>query len=168
MAVENKYVDANLEAEKKANALSIAAAQPFIGAVTFEVAAADTDASVYRLFKCVDPDLIPIRVEIYNDAITSGSDYDLGLYETLTDGQGGAEIDKNIFADALDMSSAAASGSPKDGLKDVNQADRVKRIYEHAGHTQTTKKIGYDICLTANTVGSAAGTITVIAFFVQG
>lgn len=168
MAVINDYVDANLAVavDKKANALSVARAEGFIGAVTFEVAAADSDASIYRVFKGVNPDLIPIRVEIYNDAITGGSSYDLGLYDSLA--EGGLVIDKDIFAATLDMSTAAASGSPKDGLKDVNQADRVKRIYELAGHTLTTKHVSYDIALTANTVGSAAGTITVIAFFVQG
>lgn len=168
MAVINDYVDSNLAVAtgKKANALSVGAAEAHFGAVTFEIAAADSDGSIYRLFKSLDPCLIPISVEIYNDAITGGTDFDLGFYETVE--AGGAVIDKDVLKDGADLSSAHASGSALDGLGSVDVADRVKRIFELCGHTLTTRKPGYDMALTANTVGSGAGTVTVIAIFVQG
>lgn len=168
MAVENKYVDSLLAADKLQTPALVKTAGSFVSIATFEVAAADDDGSIYRLFKNLDPELIPIRIEIYNDAITLGTDYDLGLYETLSDGQGGTVVDKDIFYDGADLSSAHASGSPLDGLTTVDIANRTKRLYEHGGHTIITKKQGYDLALTANTVGSAAGTITVIVEFAQG
>ena len=164
MAVENKYIDANVAAGKRGSGPLVEGgalrAMPF----TFEVAAADTDASVYRVMKNVDPTLIPVKFDIFNDAITGGTVYDLGLYESEL----GAVIDADVFAANLDMSSAAAHASPKDGLTTVDVANVQKRIYEHAGHTLLTKKIGYDIAFTADTVGSGAGTISGVLYFAQG
>lgn len=166
MAVENKYVNSDLNAGKLANAAFSHGQKPFVLVNTFEVAAADDNGSIYRIAKNIDPDLIPVRIEVYNDAITSGTDYDLGLYEPLE--AGGAVIDADIFANTLDMSSGAARGSAKDGLENLNIDKVQKMIYELAGHTLSTKKRGYDIAYTANTVGSAAGTISTLMFFVQG
>lgn len=165
MAVEDKYIDSLVAAGKLGNGALVNGgalqAMPF----TFEVAAADSDGSVYRIAKNINPDLIPVKMEIYNDAITAGTNYDLGLYES---GVGGAVIDKDCFAEGLDMSSAAVKASPKDGMKDVDVANLQKKIYEHGGHTIATKKLGYDIALTGDTVGSAAGTISGILWFIQG
>lgn len=169
MAVVDKYVDDNTEAGKLTAAVFVHGDKTIVALATEEVAAGDDDGSIYRLFKNIPSDLIPLKIEIYNDAITSGSDYDLGLYESSVDGVAGAVIDKEVLAAALDMSSASGSGSPKDGLNAVNIADSLKLLYELAGDTlETQSGRGYDIALTANTVGSIAGTITAKAWFVQG
>lgn len=168
MAVENKYVNSNLASDKLDTPAIVKVGDSYVGVTTFETAAADDDGSIYRLFKNLDPELIPIRIKIGNDAITSGTDWDLGLYETLSDGQGGTVVDADVFVDGADLSSANASGSLLDGLSAVDVANRAKRLYEHGGHTIKTKRQGYDLALTANTVGSAAGTVTVIALFAQG
>lgn len=52
------------------------------------------------------------------------------------------------------------------GLANVNIANAEKTLAELS--TQTNPDESYDICLTANTVGSGAGTVTVIAKFTQG
>ena len=168
MAVEDKYIDSNVAVDKKTTAAFIHGSEAVIGVATFEVAVADDDGSKYRIFKNMPPDLIPVRIEIYNDAIAGGTDFDLGFYKTLTDGIGGGVIDIDKLASTLDMSSAAGRGSPKDGLENVDIDEVRERIYELAGDTLITRELGYDIVLTGNTVGGAAGTISVIAFFVQG
>lgn len=168
MAVEDKYVNADLEAEKLAPSAFVAGDKTLVAVATEEIAAADDDGSVYRLFKSVPHNYIPVRIEIYNDAITAGTDYDLGFYQTTVGGVAGAVVDKDALADGLDMSSAAAKGSPKDGLVTVAIENVQKRVYELAGDTLDAKELNYDIALTANTVGSAAGTISAIAWFVQG
>lgn len=168
MAVEDKYVDANVAADKLGTPALVKFGDVYASVVTFEVAANDDNGSVYRLLKNLDPELIPLSIEILNDAITSGTDFDLGFYETLSDGQGGAVVDKDELVDAVDLSSARVSGAGFDGLTAVNIANRTKMIYELLGHTISTKKSGYDLCLTGNVVGSAAGTVTIIAFFTRG
>lgn len=160
MAVENKYIDSNVAAGKPANPAKHSGAQTYSSVITFEVAAADTDLSVYRVIKGIPANWIPQRITVMCDAITGGTDYDVGLYLTNL----GAEVDKNCLADALDLSSASKI---LDGLKDVAIENRVKRLWELAGHTEANKQESYDLALTGNTVGSAAGTITLIAEFVQ-
>ncbi len=168
MAVENKYVNANTEASKLTEAAFVHGDKTVSAVVTFEVAAADSDASVYRLLKNVPADLIPVQIHIASDAITSGNDWDLGFYKPTVDGVNGAVIDADKLANTLDLSSASTWASPKDGLENLDLNEVQERIYTLAGDTLDTKEIGYDIALTANTVGSAAGTISAKFIFVQG
>jgi len=168
MAVENKYINADLANDKIGAAVFTAGDKTVVMVATFEVAVADDDLSVFRLWKSVNPELIPVRIEVYNDAMTSSSDWDLGFYETTVPGTTGAVIDKDKLANTMDLSSGNGRSSPIDGLENLNISEVNERIWELAGQTITTKKRGYDIALTANTVGSAIGTVSVIAWFVQG
>jgi hypothetical protein len=164
MAVENKYVDSNLVAGKKADGLAAIEGGLFIGVATFETAAADDNDSVYRVFKNVDPNLIPVSMRLSCDAIAGFTDANVGVYETEL----GAVIDDNCFADALNPSAGYSRILGLDMLAAVDLADAKKRVYELAGHTLTTKKAGYDIAITAIAAASAAGTVTVVAIFAQG
>lgn len=169
MAVENKYVDAELVAGNRANPSRTTPGSIWGTIVTFETEAANDDGSVFRLLKGLNPDLIPLEIEIINDAITGMTDVDLGLYETTgEDGVDGPEVDKDVFLAGADIASGNAAGSPQEGLANVDLADRQKKIYELAGHTLGTRKPQYDIALTANTMGSGAATITVKFLFLQG
>lgn len=169
MAVENKYVNTEIAAGSKPDNASLNEGDKLVLMQgTFEVAADDDDLSVYRIFKDINPNLIPVKFEVFNDVITSGSDYDIGFYETLEDGIGGAVIDKDALADGLDMSSGAAIGSPKNGIGAMLLEEVGSRLYELAGQTLLTKKKSYDIAITANTVGSIAGTISYRLWCVQG
>lgn len=168
MAVEDKYVDSDTEAGKLTAAAFVHADAGSYAVAIVEVAAADDNASIYRLFKNVPADLIPAKIEIACDAITAGTDWDLGLYESSVDGVDGIVIDADKLADGLDLSSAIAFAAALDGLEALDVDEAQKTIYELGGQTLDTKKISYDIALTANVVGSAAGTITVKAWFVQG
>lgn len=166
MAVQNKYVNSDVAAGKKVNSAFNEGQNRVTMVCTFEVAAADDDGSVYRLFKNVNPDLIPVAITIFNDAIAGATDYELGLYEPLE--VGGAAIDIDCLMGTEDINAGNPRSSAVDGLSAVAIENVQKKLYEIAGHTLATRKLGYDIALTANTVGTAAGTISVIAEFIQG
>lgn len=169
MAVENKYVNANIVADKLANPALSGGQIGFSFITIFELAVADSDGSVYRLAKELDPNIILTNISVMNDAITSGTDFDLGLYLPSSDGVDGAEVNKDVFADGLDLSSAHATrAAALDGMVTVNIADRYKKLYEHAGHTISNMKPSYDLALTGNTVGTAAGTVAVLVEYLQG
>ena len=167
MAVQDKYVNSSLASLKIANAALVNGARVVGMVATEELAVADDDTSVYRFFKGVSGNLIPIDIKVY---------FDLGLYnQTSPNGTDGTVIDADAFMDGQTMAAAITRGGGTsaqdeavDGLSAVDIADLEKKIYEHAGHTVNTAKQGYDIALTANTVGAAAGTITIIALFLEG
>lgn len=155
MAVENKYVIL----DTYPNAISaIAGGSGDLrkAVISFEVAAADDDGSVYRLMP-ISANSIITDVKIGNDEITAGTSYDVGFYNV----ESGAVVDADELGAALNLSSAHVSGSELSGISAVDVANRGKKVYELLGLTATTKAAAYDLCITANTVGTAAGTITV-------
>ena len=168
MAVEDKYVNALVEAGKLVRpAFNGNGVETFTATAIVSVAAADDDGSVYRLFKGVTSDYIPTSITITNSAITGGTDYELGLYDTNS----GAAVDIDVLLGTTSMASGRVEGAGVTGLGAVALADTQKRLWELAGQTMGvggTKLPTFDIALTANTVGSAAGTIVVKATFVQG
>lgn len=168
MAVENKYVNADIVANKKVNVNANAGALTWTMEGSFEVAVADSDLSVYRIIKGAPWNLIPSKIEIYNDVITDGTDYDLGIYESTVDGVEGPVIDREALAAALDMTSAGTRPTPKDGMNAVDIGSPGQTLLELAGETLTDHKTNYDIAFTAVTVGSALGTVAYRITFIQG
>lgn len=168
MAVLNKYADSNISGNvvnKLMTALAAGTGELFVMAQTYEIAAADDDGSIIRMFKSVPGTLVPIFLGVANDAITAGTSYDLGAYKPDL----GTVVDADCFAAAMDMSTAHKLGlSMLSGMSAIDQANVGKKIYELAGHTVSTALEAYDIALTANTIGSAAGTVTVVGLFAQG
>lgn len=161
MAVENKYVNAEVVAGKLTAPSQTGKGEIVVARQTVAIAAADDDGSVYRVFKGVPADLIPLKIEIGCTAITGGTDYDLGLY--LTDL--GAVKDADALMDGQTM--AVASLNALNGLGAVTVANGLQPLWQLAGDTVATRKGSYDIALTANTVGSADGTILVTAYFAE-
>lgn len=131
---------------------------------TVETAAADDDGSIYRMARLRSSDRIS-QILLANDAITSGTDYDVGVYRTAADG--GAVVTKDVFADGLDLSSAVAMRDVayNDQAADISEVGM--RIWERLGLT-VDPMVEYDICITANTVGSAAGTLAMVVRYCQG
>jgi len=164
MAVENKYTNTLMAANTPAPAIVSSGAKLVVFAATFEVAAADDDGSVYRIFKAVPSWLIPVRIEVGCDAITGGTDWDLGFYDPVE--RGGAVIDKDNLMDGQTL--ATASNMALNGLGIVDVANIEKRFFELAGLTSLNDKPAMDIALTANTVGTAAGTVSVRMWCAQG
>lgn len=164
MAVEDKYVGTLTAAGKLEKAALVVGANEIVMQNTVEIAAADDDGSVYRFFKSVPSNLIPVEVTITSDGITGMTDCDLGVYKV---GVGGAVVDKDILMDGQTLASALTRATGHNlGIAAVNIADIGKTLATLSG--QTDPDGSYDICLTANTVGSGAGTVSIIAKFVQG
>ncbi len=164
MAVVDKYVSSNIQNDKLESAALLLGNKMVAAIATFEVAEADDDGSVYRIFKDIPGNLIPFDIRIVNDAIANATDYDLGIYRPNL----GAVIDVNVFMDAENINGGNSLAAPAFALSNVDVADLTKTIAEHAGHDVTDSLMGYDIAITAATVGTAAGTITVVGLFVQG
>lgn len=159
MAVEDKFVNALTAAGKKAAALFTGGSNLKIIAWNFEVAAADDNGSIYRLGR-IPANAIPILSHVYSDALTSGTDWDLGLYKP---GVGGAVVEVDIFADGLDPASGEAITAPLNGLTNLGGADPVgsfgKTLWQLLALTKPNRQ-DYDLAWTANVVGSAAGTMS--------
>lgn len=131
-------------------------------AATVEVAAGDDNASIYRMFRVHSAWRVH-QLLLWNDAITSGSAYDVGLYQTAANG--GAVVDADLWASDVTMVSARGASGPLDlTFEALNIDDIEKPVWEIAGIAVTTLTADpnryYDICLTADTVGSGAGTIS--------
>lgn len=135
---------------------SLCGAPVLTAVATLEVASGDDDGSIYRFVRLPSNAVIH-SIGIYNDALTSGTDYDLGLYQTAANG--GAVVDKDILVDGTSMASARVAAL--DGLFVTNDIANIeKKLYELIPLT-TDPQRDYDLCLTANTVGSASGTISI-------
>jgi hypothetical protein len=164
MAVENKYVDSLIVSGKKTTApFAGTGSEEIVMVATFETAAADDDGSIYRVFKEVPSTYIPTEINIACDTITAGTDWDLGLYKTNL----GAVVVKDNLMNGQTLATALTRATGHQlGLAAVNIADVKSSLATLSA--QSNPDNAYDIALTANTVGSAAGTVTVIAKFVQG
>lgn len=131
---------------------------------TVEIAAADCNTSVYRLVRVHSSWRIS-EIKRFNDAITSGADFDVGLYQTAENG--GAVKNVNCFADAVSLTSASLTGTQDmyEAGSDEGVEDLEKRVWEFAGDS-ADPNIYYDLCYTGVTVGSGAGTLSVIVRYI--
>lgn len=164
MAVEDKYVDSSLASGKITKAVNAQGQVEVTLIATEEIAAADDDGSVYRFFKSIPSNYIPVEITVACDAITNGTDYDLGLYKV---GVGGAVVSVNCLMNAQTLASALTRATGYQlGLAAVNIANINSTLGTISG--QTDVDAAYDIALTGQTVGTAAGTVTIIAKFLQG
>jgi len=135
---------------------------------TVSVLAADDNGSTYLLFKDVPWNARIASLIIENEAITGGTAYDIGLYNSRT----GAVVDVDCLAANLDLSAAhkkgfdgTAANLALDGMAALTHEQTLFSLYEIAGGAvDSPDKEGdlpmYDIVLTADTVGTGAGKIT--------
>jgi hypothetical protein len=162
MAVRNEYINSNLEAGTLQDALIGGGGNIQVVVQTFEIAAGDDDASIFRLCRIKAGDIL-LRATIMCDAITNGTDFDLGLYEISINQVDGAVLDKDLFMDGQTFGSAS---KVLDGMQTLAIEYRplsVLAAYNAQNSAAVTNKgQEYDIALTANTIGSGAGTVTTI------
>lgn len=144
-----------------------------VKSATVEVAAADDDTSTYRFFRVKSGDSIK-SLKLYCDAITGGTDYDCGLYGI----NGGAVVDADLYADGFTAATIApavphaVASSPYIELRfgdatTSNIADINNRVWEDLGLT-ADPFLEYDVVLTGNTVGTGAGTLTLVMEYTAG
>lgn len=153
MAVELKYANSALTNFKYLD--SSKSGNIFASGQSVAVAAADDDGSVYGL-AIVDSSWVPAQINIQTTAITGGTDYDLGLYE-VGNGVPGAVVDKDVLMDGQTMASASQT---LNGMSAVTADKRGQELWQLLGLSADPQK-KYVLALTANTVGTAAGTINV-------
>lgn len=125
------------------------------------VLAADDDGSVYR-FAELPSNAIIHSIKIRNDALTGATSWDCGIYRTTADG--GAVVDADLFASAVDINAGLAGTEIRfEAGTTALIAYAEYRLWQIAdlGAATYASDPGYtfDICLTANTVGSGAGNI---------
>ncbi len=179
MAVVNKYVRTRIEAGKNDEAPYVNGSKIVGMVASEELAAGDDAASIYRFFKGLNPNLIPIDIKIYaDDAVVGATEVDVGLYKQTDDGGTGAVVSIDCFGDGLDLTPAGGAlrggdaqvGADEyiDGMKGVDIADLTKKLYEHAGDDVTDYEQGYDLALTVVSDTTTGGTVTVIATFIMG
>lgn len=167
MAVENKKSTLVTNADAKPADLSspiIAHGRKREQVGVLEVAAADDDGSVFRFGRVWSGARVS-KIEYANDAMTGSTAWEVGVHETADNG--GAVVDADEFASALDLSSAHA-------FTDVTyeavatEIDKVEQpLWQRIGLTEDPKK-WYDITATATTIGSAAGTVALRITYVDG
>ncbi len=155
MAVVDKYANASVEAGTRVLNLFGRGEKTTVSRQIVAVAAADDDGSVYRVLKGIPTKSRIQKIEILNSAITAGTDYDLGFYKT----DKGAVIDKDVLMDGQSFATAHAVGEEVQGNSNVALTDMTKTIGELLGLDFNDSPSSVDLCLTANTVGTAAGTI---------
>ena len=166
MAVANTLatIVSNLDATPvKRNDLDLSGARVRKIVSTLELAVADDDGSVYRMAR-VHSSWSVHAIRKYHDAITSGTDFDVGLYRTAEDG--GAVVDINAYADAVDISSADVAGT-EIGCEARDVANIGNKVWEDAGLT-ADPNLWYDIAFTGVTVGAAAGTLSAVIEYSAG
>lgn len=128
----------------------------FVACGTVEVAAADDDGSVFRFARLPSNARITSIVR-FNDAITAGTAYEIGLHQTAANG--GAAADADLFATTVDLSTASVVGV-ESRFEAANIDGIEKRLWELLGLT-ADPRVDYDLTFTGTTVGTAAGTISV-------
>lgn len=134
---------------------------------TYAKTAADNDTSILRLWKSVDPNLIPIYGGYAGAAIAGLTSVSLGVYRA-----GGAALAAACFMSAVNLAAGFASTNPKtaqDTLTAVALADQgQKRVFEFAGHNINTRQGEYDIAATLTTAGTNTGQMTWFLVVAQG
>lgn len=177
MAGADVYVNENVASDKLGDASRQGGSRTITMVESEELIVSDGSVTpdIYRFFKGINPNLIPIDIKIYvDDAVVGATDMDVGLYKV---GIGETEVDSDVFADGIDLSPAGGAirgggviGHDEfiDGLVGVDIANLTKKLYEHGGHTVANYLGGYDLALTSNVSVTTGGTVTIIAQFIEG
>lgn len=129
----------------------------YVSSATIAVAAADADNDIYHLLP-VQSNWSIKNIWVMNDAITGGTSYDLGLYTTASTP---VVVDVDAYGSAIDMSSARTTAGFNAAYEARNITSVNNKVHQDGGVT-TDPGGWYWLSLTANTVGTADGDITVI------
>jgi len=172
MAVINAYVNTDAAAGKKVSPGNMAPGQIWGFAMTFEVAAADSDASVYRVAN-LNSNLIPYELCVMGDDALDITHFDVGLY---LPGADGAVVDMDCFADNLavngdnigtaDLACNALVSLPIDDIG--SKLWEITAVAAAGSYTAASHPQAFDLALTAKSEPGAAATVSVRGLFIQG
>ena len=169
--VESTYIDSAGNLINRLPSLLAGNTPAVWGYATFSKGT-ESDGTKYRIFKQLDPNLIPLQIWLASDAISGLTSVDCGLYVS---GIGGAAKSDNCFASAVDIHAGAATffgSTPFNMLGAISHYNLYKRLFEYAGDVldqpQPLRQGGYDLVLTCDTAGTNTGKISVLAQFAIG
>jgi hypothetical protein len=179
MAVINAYVNPLIQGNlitKSLRALQGNGSDGGNALAIVNIAASDNNGSVYRLFKNLDARITILALNVFNSALTTGTSYGLGLY--LPNLSLVTQTTVSYFSGVMNLTTTHGTsplyGATLDGLAGLaiatagpsGQAGTVwtNRLFEHAGllvQAQPSPVDAFDLCLTATTASTVAGTVIV-------
>lgn len=121
---------------------------------SFKVLAADDDGSVYG-FAQLPVTAKNVVITQFNDALTSGTDQDIGVYQ-FNGSDVGAVVDKDCLVDGRDNSSARTTPIVS---YDSTVELLGRPLWAVAGLTAKPSYPTFLVAYTMNTIGSAEGDI---------
>lgn len=144
---------------------------------TWTIANGDNSGSIYRIFRALDPNIIPVRLWLAFQANAGVTNFNVGLYFTNSAAGFGAIVGSgNQFLSAATMAAAKTSVSnvtnAMDALAALPQFTRQQRLFEIAGETETaptiatTRRDAFDLCLTTAAASTATNQIECLFEFV--
>lgn len=118
---------------------------------------ADDSANSKYLFGSIPSNAVPFSLRLYCDDSGTTGDMDVGLYRNTADG--GAVVDADFFASAVDINAAALNGSDilfESGAYSIEEAEKM--VYQALGLT-ADPGIEYDVVGTLTEAVTAATDI---------
>jgi len=155
-----KYASTAFTTQEKTKS-TLGGATPYTIDSIATVLAADSDGDVYVLGVVQNNDR-PSVINVETTAITSGTDWDLGLYLINNDGTIGSVVKKDLLMDGQTMATASNALNGFTAPTIANRGKTLRELLVAASVTTNLDAPQYYLALTANTVGSADGTIRVI------
>lgn len=142
-------------------------ARVYESVATLEMLAADDDNSIYRFFR-VRSNWRITSLEFANDVVTGNSANDIGLYDTVDNGAAVVASCGQLWASAVDFTSAHAFTDYTYEATATNIDKVDKQIWELAGLTTDPGK-EYDICIKATTACTGtSGTVSARMKYIKG
>lgn len=170
MAVVNAYVTHNASSETIDNDIAARCLGGIVKCVpfSFEVAAADDNASIYRFIKGISGRVIPLSLILLSDATAGISDVQFGVYKSLD--LDGSVIDVDALAVSVDITAGKATQTEMLIPTGISQAEVGSDLLSLCGVAEADKQKygGVDIAMTTPTGASAAGTIAGYFYYIDG
>lgn len=129
---------------------------------TVEMTTADA-GSTYRMFE-VPSNCRVDQLLLYCDDVGNAGAIDIGVYQTTANG--GAVVDADFFASAVDINTAALNGSDVTHESGVYNIDDVEKPLWQALGLSSDPGIFYDIVLTSTTAAGTGGTVSLKGYYV--
>jgi hypothetical protein len=125
---------------------------------TYEKVAGNTDTD-YILLCRVHRDWSVVSIKLNNDTLTSLTDVNIGLVADAPVGNGVTDVDENVYADAVDISSAVAWAEQAFEARDL--AKMGQYVWQDAGAaTREAAAEWYRIAIHLAAASTATGTIS--------
>lgn len=124
---------------------------------TYEKVAGNTAGDRIQLWK-VHRDWSVLSIQLQNDTIANMTDNNIGLWTDAVVGSD-TDVDENVYADAIDLSSALAWAEQAFEIRDISKLGQY--VWQDAGAaTRDAANEWYRICLNIIAASTNTGTIS--------